>query len=666
MTALDRLRDHWHSQGLVWQDQGADTSAAQAPGHSSADRSVTFRQIAGQVLMNSHADDKDTVLTAIGLTTADLFDDPKGAEYRYSDGRTVIRTPAKKFRQSGNTSGTALYRAEKLADHQTGSPVYVAEGEKDVHALESLGAVAVCSAMGAGKAKRFDWSPLAGHTVVIVADRDEPGEKHAAQVLEILQPIAEAVVVVTATTGKDAADHIAAGHGLDEFQVVETVTSQVVGADNLGFRSVTLSPFANERDDVPVWAWTYGDKGRVPLGALALFAGRPGAGKSTAGRWFAASASTGTLAGHWEGKPVNVAYIAAEESAKYVVKPGLRAAGADLNRVFMPKVEINGEEVRFLSSHDMEDLTEQLKAAEVKLVVVDPLMSTIGSKTDINRNNEVRSLVEPWAKLAEKIDGVVLGIAHLNKSGNGDVVAGINGSSAFGEVARSVFGFAKDPESDEGDRIMSQEKNSIGEEDLALTYRIESASVTTDSGKSADVGRFVIIGDSDRIVGDVLRSQPKAPWESGGHDGIDEWLLNLLATGPMLAKDVYDSANAAGYSTDKAKRAKSRINKDAETIDAFRPKIPGPWFWQRLDCKGAETAEECATPERAAPLLSSAPLQVTGGNQGDADPQGSKGAREHASTQDDEFAFCPACHKPIGRSGKCVSCIVSGLNKESA
>lgn len=222
MTALDRLRDHWHSQGLVWQDQGADTAAAQAPGHSLADRSVTFRRIAGRVLMNSHADDKDSVLADLGLTTADLFDDPKGIEYQYSDGRTVFRSPTKKFRQAGNTKGTTLYRAERLVEHQTGVPVYVVEGEQDVHALESVGAVAVCSAMGAGKAKMFDWAPLTGHTVVIVADNDQAGEKHAAQVLEILQPIAEAVVVVTAMTGKDAADHIAAGHGLDEFQVVET------------------------------------------------------------------------------------------------------------------------------------------------------------------------------------------------------------------------------------------------------------------------------------------------------------------------------------------------------------------------------------------------------------------------------------------------------------
>ncbi|WML63200.1 AAA family ATPase [Rhodococcus sp. AH-ZY2] len=430
-------------------------------------------------------------------------------------------------------------------------------------------------------------------------------------------------------------------------------------------RVVRLEPITTVQDDVPVWVWEYGGKGKIPLGALSLFAGRPGAGKSTAGRWFASSFSNGTLAGAWEGKPVNVAYIAAEESAKYVVKPGLRAAGADLGRVYTPTVKFAGKEVKFLSSQDMQALTDELIAHHVKVVVVDPLMSTIGSKTDINRNNEVRSLIEPWAHLAEAIDGIVVGIAHLNKSGNGDVVAGINGSSAFGEVARTVFGFVKDPESEDGERIMSQEKNSIGEEDLALTYRIESATVTTDSGKSAEVGRFVIVGESDRTAGDVLRSAPKTLEDTSNHDEIDKWLKDLLSSGAVAAKDVYSAANAAGYSTDKAKRAKSRINRESPVIDVYRPEIPGPWFWRRLDIpqegapKGAENGGKGATPENTAPLHSSAPLQVREGIHESANSQGSKGAREQGIVRADPERLCTVCGNPCNPNVAAhVECIV--------
>ena len=54
---------------------------------------------------------------------------------------------------------------------------------------------------------------------------------------------------------------------------------------------VILTAAADVLDDVPVWAWEYADKGRIQLGTLDLFAGRPGAGKSTAARWFAAGFS---------------------------------------------------------------------------------------------------------------------------------------------------------------------------------------------------------------------------------------------------------------------------------------------------------------------------------------------------------------------------------------
>ena len=88
----------------------------------------------------------------------------------YPDRRKVHRSPAKNFRQSGNTQGRSLFRADSV----TNAPlVYVVEGEKDVLAVEAAGGAAVCSAMGAGNSDKFDWSPLAGKKVVVIADKDD-------------------------------------------------------------------------------------------------------------------------------------------------------------------------------------------------------------------------------------------------------------------------------------------------------------------------------------------------------------------------------------------------------------------------------------------------------------------------------------------------------------
>lgn len=329
-------------------------------------------------------------------------------------------------------------------------------------------------------------------------------------------------------------------------------------------RTVVMRRATDITDDVPTWAWRYGDRGRIALGTVALFAGRPGAGKSTSARWLAAQATTGTLSGCWEGQPVGVAYLAREESVNYIVKPSMRAHGTDLSRVYFPEVEIaDSAEIRCapVGIADMAAFTDACRSLGVHLVVVDPLMSTISAKTDVNRNNEVRAHLDPWRQLAEDIDGVVIGVAHLNKSGNGDIVAGINGSSAFGEVARAVFGFAKDPEAEDGERVMSQEKNSLGDETLALSYRIDSAEVQTDSGRTAEVGRFVILGESDRSVGDVLRDAGRGAEIADGPErsAAKEWLAAYLGAGVHDSADAKRDGKAAGFSERTLQRARQDL-----------------------------------------------------------------------------------------------------------
>jgi Bifunctional DNA primase/polymerase, N-terminal/AAA domain len=268
-------------------------------------------------------------------------------------------------------------------------------------------------------------------------------------------------------------------------------------------RALTLTSPDDIASDIPDWIWEYGGNGRIQRGVLTLFAGRPGAGKSTGARWFAAQLTRGELDGCWKHGPQRIAYIAGEEALEYVVKPGLQVAGADMARVVFPEVKIAGETVALMSDTDEAELTRQLLAAGVNGVFVDPIMATIRAKVDIYRNNELRQALAPWVRIARRINGAVIGVVHLNKGTSRDVVASVNGSSGFGEVARCVFGFAKDPEC-EPERVMSQAKNSCGAEDLSLTYEIESALFTADTGRKGLMPRFKITGESDTTVGDIL------------------------------------------------------------------------------------------------------------------------------------------------------------------
>ena len=224
MSAVEHLIDTLRAHGSTVKETGQDKAVAQCPAHDDArpSLSISARDDGKGAVIFCHAGcDYTAVLDALGLAACDLFDDPRmraayngQATYVYPDGRKVHRKPDKRFPQSGNTKGRSLYHADRIGDAET---VYVPEGEKDVQAIEAIGAVAVCPAMGAGKARFADWTPLAGKQAIIVADNDEPGLAHAHQIAELLDGVAASARIVTAAVGKDAADHIAADRTLSEF-----------------------------------------------------------------------------------------------------------------------------------------------------------------------------------------------------------------------------------------------------------------------------------------------------------------------------------------------------------------------------------------------------------------------------------------------------------------
>jgi len=244
-AAYERIVDALRSQGSTVKETGARQASATCPAHDDRRPSLSITGIEGRTLIYCHAGcETPEVLAALGLRSSDLFDSPRGQSYDYPDGRKVHRSTDKKFRQSGNTKGNSLFRADRVGDART---IYVVEGEQDVLAIESAGGTAVSPAMGAGKASRFDWTPLEGRGVVIVADKDEPGRHHAAEVARLLKPVAAAVKIVEAKSGKDAADHIASGHGLDEFVAVDWHDTDDDADDAQGLQTVpwpTLSPAA--------------------------------------------------------------------------------------------------------------------------------------------------------------------------------------------------------------------------------------------------------------------------------------------------------------------------------------------------------------------------------------------------------------------------------------
>lgn len=110
---------------------------------------------------------------------------------------------------------------EVLAAVAEGRTIYIAEGEEDVLALGRAGVAATCNAAGAGKWRTEHARWLTGaRRVVVIADRDAPGYRHADKVAQSLDGLVGEVRIVQARGGKDFRDHVLAGYELGELEPV--------------------------------------------------------------------------------------------------------------------------------------------------------------------------------------------------------------------------------------------------------------------------------------------------------------------------------------------------------------------------------------------------------------------------------------------------------------
>jgi putative DNA primase/helicase len=108
-----------------------------------------------------------------------------------------------------------LYHLDDLAA-RSDAPVVVVEGEKPADAAATLlpDHVCVTSPGGSNGARRSDWGILAGRTVIVWPDADEPGWKYAGEVARILGNVGAASVAIAqppegVAPGWDAADALA-------------------------------------------------------------------------------------------------------------------------------------------------------------------------------------------------------------------------------------------------------------------------------------------------------------------------------------------------------------------------------------------------------------------------------------------------------------------------
>ncbi len=461
----------------------------------------------------------------------EIYHQTPDAIYHYDDQHgedilAVMRLPGKQFRQArwtadGWQSGGAgepfpLYRQPALAGDVSAVVIFT-EGEKDADALAALGIMATTAPMGAdavtcspekdGKPGKVDWSPLAGRTVVLFGDDDEPGRNHMARVSRFLSrlnppPMISIFRAEDRQGCKDAADLIAA-HGTDA--VREAIAQAVSWSKPVTAPSFDLQTFADTPEGTLSWVW----HGVIPCGILSLIAGKQGLGKSFVMCDLAARVSTGSpMPDGKQQQPGNVLMLAREDDARLVLMPRVKAAGADQARIhwsIFSNVE-TGEPMD-LTEH-IAELSKTVTENKIGLIFVDTFAAFAPAGTDSNAGQAVRAMLDPLTRLARETGAAVVVVAHLRKSGQGegeamDAIAGSAQMTAGVRVA-----FMLEAGHVEGERWVHVVKSNLGKcNSTGWTFGFQSTGNTA----SGDVPKIVWKvaseayqnADADRRAGQV-------------------------------------------------------------------------------------------------------------------------------------------------------------------
>ncbi len=157
----------------------------------------------------------------------DLFDE-KGNPLLRQHGKPQKTFFQERFEKKTWKKGLAnrppiLYRLPELQEADPSLPVLIPEGEKHVDRLWADGFVATCNPMGAGKWRDEYSQHPRNRDCVLLADNDEAGRRHVAQVARSLLGIAASVKIVELPglpENGDVLDWLDSGHSCEELQAI--------------------------------------------------------------------------------------------------------------------------------------------------------------------------------------------------------------------------------------------------------------------------------------------------------------------------------------------------------------------------------------------------------------------------------------------------------------
>ena len=198
----------------------------------------------------------------------------------------------------------------------------------------------------------------------------------------------------------------------------------------------------------------------------------------------------------------------------------------------------------------------------MRMVQIDPISAYLGIKqVDSFRTTDVRAVLGPVVDLANELAVGMLGIMHFNKKTDvTNALLRISDSLAFGATARHVYAVIDDPENKR--KLLVRGKNNLTTyEQKALSYTFGTRVVGNDPKSGNPIIAPHIIWGTDHV--DVTAAEAmQAAAESKSpsqRDKAKEFLLDILAGGPVPSDDIQEAAKENGISQKTLYRAQSEL-----------------------------------------------------------------------------------------------------------
>lgn len=338
--------------------------------------------------------------------------------------------------------------------------------------------------------------------------------------------------------------------------------------------SAPAKPLVVRADEVIEKDITWLCEGVIPCGFLTIFYGRTSVGKTFVALDFAARYTTGKAWFDGDERPEpGTVVIFSEDPHSTLLRPRLRALGADLTRVFF--VTWDAMKAYDITNTAMLDQILKETGSKPGLVIIDPPTNFLG-RVDENSNAQVRRalmhLVE-WVDRRDDPTAVVM-LTQVNKGGRDlEALERAIGSVAWVATHRIAHCFAPDPKV-KGGGFFSCAKSNLGPLPPTRKYVIEPV------GKQAKV----VWGDQSEATADQVMA---APAQQSADEKAAEWLTERFREkSKWLSDDLKAQAVAAEISLKRlfnapedSKVRNLPIRKRQEWDDAHYEKR---WTWEAI------------------------------------------------------------------------------------